>query len=159
LEASRRKLTTASAEETQALGRRLGRLLRPGDLLAIHGELGAGKTTFCAGVGVGLDVSERLVSPTYLLCREYQGRHPLLHLDAYFEPRMQALLEEGLAERLAEGPVVLVEWAEKIAPWLPEERLEVFLSGWGPRRDIVFQARGGRFQGLLERIGEGSEQE
>jgi len=72
---------------------------------------------------------------------------------------MQALLEEGLAEQLAEGPVVLVEWAEKMAAWLPEERLEVFLSGWGSQREIVFQGRGERFQDLLERIGEVREQE
>ncbi|MFQ5748103.1 MAG: tRNA (adenosine(37)-N6)-threonylcarbamoyltransferase complex ATPase subunit type 1 TsaE [Planctomycetota bacterium] len=157
MERTRRKLTTTSAEETRALGCRLGRLLRPGDLLAIHGELGAGKTTLCAGVGAGLEIPQRLVSPTYLLCREYRGRHPLLHLDAYFEPRMQALLEEGLAERLAEGPVVLVEWAEKVASWLPAERLEIFLSGVGPRRDIVLQARGERFLGLLGQIGGGPE--
>ena len=140
---------TDSAAATRALGECLGGLLDAGDTVALSGELGAGKTTLAAGIGVGLAVPEPLRSPTYLLCEEYVGRHPVLHLDAYFDQRLENLLGEGLAERLASGAVVLVEWPERVAEWLPVERLAIRLEGQDDRRRLAFDAAGERHSGLL----------
>jgi len=119
---------SAQDSETKTLGRCLGVVLCPGIFVALNGPLGSGKTTFCGGLGIGLDIPEPLASPTYLLCREYQGRHPVLHFDAYFQPRLESLLLEGMAERFDGDHVVLMEWAELVADWLPEDRVEIGFS-------------------------------
>ena len=113
--------------ETVALGERLGTVLEPGCFLALNGSLGAGKTTFCRGLGCGLGVAEPLASPTYLLCREYAGRQEVLHFDAYFQERLDSLLMEGLAQEFS-GKVVLMEWAEKVSAWLPDDRIQANLQ-------------------------------
>lgn len=113
-----------SAEWTERFGELFGACLRPGDLVRLQGELGAGKTTFCRGIGRGLGIEEALHSPTYLLCKEYPTAHgPLLHLDGYFDHRLASLLGEGLIERIDGRSIVLVEWAERVEPWLPPECL------------------------------------
>lgn len=122
-------LRSLDPTQTEAYGRALGSCLRPGDLVRFEGDLGAGKTTFCRGVGVGLGVEEPLNSPTYLLCKEYPTEQgPLLHLDGYFEHRLASLLGEGLIERIDGTSMVLVEWAERVAPWLPSEGLDLLFE-------------------------------
>lgn len=117
-------LRTFSPQETEGLGELFGACLRPGDLVRLQGELGAGKTTFCRGVGRGLAIEEPLHSPTYLLCKEYPTLlGPLLHLDGYFDHRLASLLGEGLIERIDGRSMVLIEWAERVQPWLPEQGL------------------------------------
>ena len=141
-----------SVEETLRIGTVLGVELQEGDFVALQGELGSGKTTLAGGIGMGLGVEMKLASPTYLLCREYEGRHLLFHLDAYFEGRMEAVLAEGLAERLAGPGVVIVEWPEKMEPWLPSDRLAVELEGVGMERQISFKALGPHSEALLARF-------
>ena len=141
-----------SAEETLQIGTVLGVELKEGDFIALQGELGSGKTTLAGGIGIGLGVEMKLASPTYLLCREYVGRHLLFHLDAYFEGRMEAVLAEGLAERLAGPGVVIVEWPEKMEAWLPSDRLAVELDGVGMERQISFKALGPHSENLLARF-------
>ena len=121
---ARQRWRSQSAQWTEALGELFGSCLRPGDLVRLQGELGAGKTTFCRGIGRGLGIEEALHSPTYLLCKEYPtARGPLLHLDGYFDHRLASLLGEGLIERIDGRSIVLVEWAERVEPWLPPEGL------------------------------------
>lgn len=144
------KLHTTAAEQTRELGRRLGRRLAAGDWVVLYGPLGAGKTTFAAGVAEGLGIREPVTSPTYLLCHEYAGPVTLLHLDAYFELRMDSVLAEGLAERLQGPVVVLVEWAEKMRAWLPPDRIEVSLAHRAEGRELVLQATGPRSRARLE---------
>jgi len=144
--------STRNEAETRALGRALGGLLQEGDFVALSGPLGAGKTTLSKGICAGLGVAEAVSSPTYLLCHEYSGRVPVLHLDAYFAARIDSLLAEGLAERFAAGTVVLLEWAEQIADWLPDDRLEVSLetlSGAPEERSVGLRACGERPAALL----------
>lgn len=155
-DASVLELSSDSPERTEAWGRLLGGLLRPGDFLGLRGELGAGKTTFVRGLAAGLGVPERASSPSYLLCHEYPGPVPFLHLDAYFEARLAGVLAEGLIERFA-GAVVVAEWAERMAAWLPADRLDLALAGRGRRRRLRFTATGPvaavrlrSFQALLE---------
>ncbi len=135
------RLDCPSPEATVAAGARLGALLEAGDFLALSGELGAGKTTFSRGLAAGLRVRDAVASPSYLLCHEYDGPVPMLHLDAYFDQRMDGVLAEGLVERFA-AAVVVAEWAERMADWLPTDRLEIRLSGEGEQRELRLQATG-----------------
>ena len=141
-----------SADETRWMGILLGAELQEGDFLALRGELGSGKTTLAGGIGVGLGVEGALASPTYLLCREHPGRLLLFHLDAYFGERMESLLAEGLAERLAGQGVVIAEWPERMEAWLPSDRLGIQLDGAGDERTLAFQATGPSGGALLERV-------
>ncbi len=137
-------LSSSSPEQTRALGRALGALLPAGSCLGLRGELGAGKTAFASGVGEGLGVGEPLRSPSYLLCAEHQGRVRVLHLDAYFEARMESLLEEGLAARFDEATVVLVEWVDRLSAWWPADRLDLSLQPGDQEecRNLILRALG-----------------
>ncbi len=132
------KVVTRSVEETRALGEQLGRdVLRAGDVVVLSGELGTGKTALAQGVGRGLDVDGPVVSPTFTLVREYQGRIRLCHVDVYRLERMQELHELGIEEQLEES-VTLVEWGEAAATALPQDRLEVRMTaGAGPDERII----------------------
>ena len=126
-----RDVVCASPEATQALAAALARVARAGDLVALRGELGAGKTQFAKGFGAGLGVTATINSPSYVLMAEYEGRLPLFHLDLYrLEDASDALSGGLLDERQAAG-VTLVEWAERLGPALPADRLEVVFSGSG----------------------------
>lgn len=127
-----RRFRSPSAEATVELARQLGRRLGPGAVVALDGELGAGKTTFARGLAQGLDVEEAVTSPTYTLMHEYEGRLPVHHYDAWMEGRERAFLDAGGAEGLHGDGVALVEWAERVAAWLPTPRLEVRLEHVGP---------------------------
>ena len=132
------KVVTRSVEETRALGEQLGRdVLRPGDVVVLSGELGTGKTALAQGVGRGLDVGAPVVSPTFTLVREYEGRIRLCHVDIYRLERVQEIHELGIEEELEES-VTLIEWGEVAASALPADRLEVRLSaGAGPDERII----------------------
>jgi len=151
-------VTTYGAPETETLAAALGRVLRPGDLVVLTGELGAGKTTFVKGVARALGVLEHVTSPTFTIVQEYEGAVPVAHVDVYRLERVQELHDLGF-EELLEGRVVLVEWGEMIAPLLPRDRVEVGLSmmddsdtraveiaacgpGWAARRDALHAALG-----------------
>jgi tRNA threonylcarbamoyladenosine biosynthesis protein TsaE len=109
-------------QETVALGRALGRVLRAGDFVALTGPLGAGKTHFVKGLADGLEVpdDEPVVSPTFVLIREYRGRLKLYHLDAYRLHGPGELLSLGLDELIAEpAAVTALEWADRVADAVP----------------------------------------
>jgi tRNA threonylcarbamoyladenosine biosynthesis protein TsaE len=125
---------TRSVDETRGLAAALADLARPGDLLLLAGDLGAGKTAFAQGFGRGLGVTETITSPTFTLAQEYEGRLRMHHLDVY---RIDNLAEVGglaLAELLDDGGVVLIEWGDAILPALPTDFLEVRLT-FGPGDD------------------------
>lgn len=146
-------LTSTAPAQTEQWGRLLGTVLQGGDCVALVGELGAGKTAFARGVGAGLGVPEPLRSPSYLLCCEHSGRVRVLHLDAYFDRRLGALLEEGLAARFGPDAAILVEWADRLAAWWPADRLEIRLEpaeGQPEGRRLCVQALGPRSAAVLE---------
>lgn len=146
---------TRSVEETRALAEDLGRaVLRPGDLVVLSGELGSGKTTFAQGVARGLGVTEPVVSPTFMIVREYQGRVPLAHVDVYRLDRLQELHDLGFDE-LLDDRVTLVEWGDAADPLLPPERLEVRLAVTGEEaREISASPRGDSWLVRAPRLGE-----
>jgi tRNA threonylcarbamoyladenosine biosynthesis protein TsaE len=118
-----RIIRSTSAEQTRAIGRSIGEKLSDGDVLALCGELGSGKTCFAAGVARGLGVDEKyqITSPTFTLINEYPGRCRLFHFDVY-RLRHNAELEcLGYEEYFGGQGVVIIEWAEKIARRLPPE--------------------------------------
>jgi tRNA threonylcarbamoyladenosine biosynthesis protein TsaE len=134
------RLTSRSAEETEAAGERLGATLEAGDVVALTGELGAGKTCFAQGLARGLGVSARATSPTFVLVNEYRGRVPVHHVDAYRTASLGELLDLGLPELFAEG-VTIVEWADKLEVLLPEGAIRVHIAGVGddPREITIRQ--------------------
>ena len=140
---------------TEALGERLGRELRPGDVLALSGELGAGKTTFVRGLARGLDLDDpgEVHSPTYLLVVEHEGPVPLRHADAYLPAKLEGFLEDGGLEYLFDpAGVVVVEWAENVRKLLPGSALwiRIELSERPGRRVRLTAPAGGRFSFLAQ---------
>lgn len=102
----------------------LSPMLLPGDILALSGDLGAGKTTFVQGMGAGLGVPERVTSPTFILMKEYLGgRYPLLHIDVYRLRRVQEVIDLGYDEFLDPSHVIAVEWGDRVEPLLPRDHL------------------------------------
>ena len=131
-----RVVTTRDAAETRSLGARLAAAARPGDLLCLVGDLGAGKTQLAKGFAEGLGITDIVTSPTFVLMTEYAGRLPLFHLDLYRIGDAADALAGGLLDERQLDGVALVEWAERLGPALPVARLDVIIDGTGdePRR-------------------------
>jgi tRNA threonylcarbamoyladenosine biosynthesis protein TsaE len=137
---------------TETLGRRLGGLLFPGAVVALVGPLGAGKTHLTRAVAEGLDVRNPAAvnSPTFVLIQEYPARLPIYHFDAYRLSGPQEFAELGVEEYFTGDGVCLVEWADRVEPTLPTERLEVRISILGPTaRRFDLTAVGDRYDRLL----------
>ena len=144
-------LVSHSPRETRRLGETLARMLGPGDVVALAGDLGAGKTQFVKGLARGLGVVESVHSPTFILANEHRsGRLPLFHVDAYRVSGAAEAIGFGLADYLDEEGVTVVEWAERIQDALPAERLWIEFRHIGDQeRELRMQARGGRYELLL----------
>ena len=123
-----RRFRSSSCEHTEALGERLAATLAAGDVLALAGDLGAGKTTLVRGLARGLGVTGGVASPTFLLMNTYAGRLALHHLDAWRAEPGEAFLADGGAEWLAGDGVAAVEWAERVVSWLPDGSLWIRLG-------------------------------
>jgi tRNA threonylcarbamoyladenosine biosynthesis protein TsaE len=146
IDADRGAFTTSGVDRTRAVGRALGQAAGPGTFLALIGELGAGKTQLAKGVAEGLGVTGIVNSPTFVLMNEHPGRLRLFHVDAYRLGDPEEALAAGLLDdREAEG-VTVVEWADRLEGWLPEDRLELHLApGATPdERDVTWRALGAR---------------
>ncbi len=112
---------TKSPEQTELLGKKLAELLRPGDVIAYYGDLGAGKTAFTRGLAAGLGIREAVTSPTYTIVNEYlSGRMPLFHFDMYRLSSSDELFDIGWEDYLARGGVCAVEWSENVADALTD---------------------------------------
>jgi tRNA threonylcarbamoyladenosine biosynthesis protein TsaE len=121
-----------SAAETFEFGRQLADKLQAGDILALTGELGAGKTCFVKGLARGLGVTQAVTSPTFTLIHEYRGgRLPLFHVDLYRLDSVAQALAVGIEDYLNGAGVTVIEWAEKIAPLLPARTIHVRLTATG----------------------------
>jgi tRNA threonylcarbamoyladenosine biosynthesis protein TsaE len=123
----RADLRAPAADDTRAIGRAIAPLLRAGDVVALGGELGAGKTTLVQGAAAALGVSEPVLSPTFTLVREYRGTLPIYHLDVYRLNRVQDVLDLGFEEMTDAGGVTFVEWGDAIEALLPESHLRISL--------------------------------
>lgn len=123
--------TTTTAEETEAAGEALGRTLGAGDVVALYGELGTGKTCFVQGLARGLGVAARATSPTFVLVNEYRGRLRVHHADAYRTASLTELVDLGLLDLMGGEGVTVVEWADKAEPLLPARTVRVRIEGVG----------------------------
>jgi tRNA threonylcarbamoyladenosine biosynthesis protein TsaE len=139
-------LRAATAADTQAIAERLGRLVAAGDVLALIGPLGAGKTTFVQGLARGLDVppERHVASPTFALVNEHPGRVPLVHADLYRIEDARELAELGLVDAFDRAAVV-IEWLDRFPDAAPAERLEITIAfAPGDARILTFAAVGAR---------------
>ncbi|MGE5189062.1 MAG: tRNA (adenosine(37)-N6)-threonylcarbamoyltransferase complex ATPase subunit type 1 TsaE [Gemmatimonadota bacterium] len=150
------ELRSESEADTRAIARALGAALVPGDVVALTGDLGAGKTVFCKGLGEALGIPpERIVSPSFTIVTEHAGRMPFRHVDAYRLSSVREAEEAGLEEYIRGDGVCAVEWSEKIANLLPNDRIQVtfhFSEEGGDRRRLSVSAGDSpRFHEFLSR--------
>ena len=134
-----------AARQTRAIGRALGAAARPGTLLALVGPLGAGKTELAKGVAEGLGVESVVNSPTFVLMNEHVGRLRLFHADAYRLDDPDEAFAAGLLDDRSAGGVTVVEWADRLGPLLPAERLELTIEpdpAGSDRRHVGWRATG-----------------
>jgi tRNA threonylcarbamoyladenosine biosynthesis protein TsaE len=141
-------LTTHTPEQTQALGEALGHRARAGDVFALYGDLGAGKTCLTQGLARGLGVTSDVLSPTFVLVREHVGRLLLWHIDTYRLGSVAEAEDSGLTDYLPGDGVTVVEWAEKIEELLPGERWDICLSFIDEGRRIVIHGPAERIEEL-----------
>ena len=150
---TRLSLITRGPSATRELGRRIGQQLRAASVIALIGELGCGKTCFTQGLCAGLGIPMKQVnSPTFAFVNEYQGRLLVLHLDLYRIDDVSAGLDVGIMDYLtrAENGVAVIEWADKVLPLLPDDRLVVQFDVLSPRkRQIEMASRGKRFGRII----------
>lgn len=145
-------LTTVSPGETRAAGELFAEALKPGDVVLLVGELGAGKTTFVQGVAAGLGVTDDVTSPTFTLCQVYQGRLTVLHADLWRLERLQEVVDLALDEGLEEGGVLLAEWGEGAVELYGDDALVVSFDLGETESDRVLrlEAHGPRWERRVE---------
>ena len=144
-------MITNSKEETKALGEKLAAYLRPGDVILLSGDLGAGKTAFVSGVAEGLKCGEDVISPTFNILKCYfNGTLPMYHIDAY---RLEGQnMELGLEEYIEGDGACFIEWPKYIESLIPDERLEMYLFHEGNSRRIEIKGVGKRGEELEKEL-------
>jgi tRNA threonylcarbamoyladenosine biosynthesis protein TsaE len=128
----------SSPEETIELGKSLAAYLKPGSVLALSGDLGAGKTTFVQGIALGLGIQDPIQSPTYVFLNQYSGRLSLYHFDLYRLKDESDFLGLGFDEYFALGGVCIIEWPERIASLLPKEAWCISFAYENQARKVSF---------------------
>lgn len=131
---------TQSHQETIKLGQKIASILKPGDILALFGQLGAGKTTLIQGIAQGLGVKDYVTSPTFILINEYQGRLPFYHIDLYRLEDPLQIEELGIDEYYEKGGVVVIEWAERLGDLLPEGARQIKIEVVDENKRKIWQS-------------------
>jgi tRNA threonylcarbamoyladenosine biosynthesis protein TsaE len=146
---------TKSASETIQIGKNIGSLLRPDDVVALVGELGAGKTQFIKGLaeGAGVGKPTYISSPSFTLINEYLGRVPFYHIDLFRLEQEKEAEELGLEDYFQAGGITAIEWADKIPSLLPEEILWIEIHYTGENtRSLEISGKGDRYHKLVEEL-------
>ena len=158
---SERSFRTSSREETIALGERLGRVVAPGDVLVLTGDLGAGKTQLTKGLAAGMGVTADVTSPTFTIEMVYEGAEmPLYHFDLYRLDDPDQLEDTGLFDVLGADGVCVIEWGEQFADELGNARVDVFVTrlddeaaeGEEPPREVRLVSHDARGDALIARV-------
>lgn len=145
------KITINSIEDTERLAQTIAMLVTRGDVLLLHGDLGAGKTTFSQFFGKALGIEQKITSPTFNIIKSYEGKLPFHHMDCY---RLEGAEDDlGFDEYFYGDGVTIVEWPEMIEEFLPEDYIELNLKYIeDSKREIEIQAMGSRGNRLKEQI-------
>jgi tRNA threonylcarbamoyladenosine biosynthesis protein TsaE len=154
------KLTTHSAEETQKLGKAIGRLAEPGDIFLLVGELGAGKTCLTQGLAYGLDIQEYTLSPSFVIMRELHGRLDLFHMDFYRLDNIAEISDLGLDDYLFGQGVCVIEWANKGMTVLPEDHLLIKIDYLADNdRSFIIEPKGERYIRMVKQLKDAASQQ
>lgn len=141
-------------EETEKFGIFLGENLRPGDVVCLNGDLGAGKTTLTKSIAKGLGIDDYVTSPTFTIVNEYYGNINLYHIDTYRLDDKIDVEYLGFDEYFYSDGVTIVEWADKIRDALPEEYMEINISSKDDKRILDIKYLGNRFDDIKEKLDE-----
>jgi tRNA threonylcarbamoyladenosine biosynthesis protein TsaE len=150
-------ILSKSTPETIQIGKNIGRRLRPGDVVALVGELGAGKTQFIKGLAEGAEVGKPtyISSPSFTLINEYPGRVPFYHVDLFRLEREKEADELGLEDYFQGDGITAIEWADKIPSLLPKEMLLIHIAYTGKNtRSLEITGKGKRFEDLVKELSE-----
>ena len=129
---------TNSADETIKLGEKFSNFLELGDVFAFKGELATGKTTFTKGILKGLDFKKPVTSPTFTLVNEYDAKLSIIHIDCYREDEVDRWIHLGISDYFSNQNIVIIEWAERIAPLLPQNTIRINFNHQGKnKREII----------------------
>lgn len=146
-------IITKSPEDTQKLGKEISKLIKPSDLLAFYGELGAGKTCLIQGISQGLEVKDYVISPSFTIINEYKGKIPIYHFDLFRLINIEEIIDLGYEEYFYGEGLSVIEWAEKIENLLPRDHLKIdikFKSYY--ERTISLIPQGNRFRIFLKEL-------
>ncbi|MGE5328365.1 MAG: tRNA (adenosine(37)-N6)-threonylcarbamoyltransferase complex ATPase subunit type 1 TsaE [Deltaproteobacteria bacterium] len=148
------EIISNSENETRDIAKQLGFILSAGDVVCIHGNLGAGKTVFASGLSIGLGINEHISSPTFTIVNEYNGRLPFYHFDAY-RINSDEFLDIGGDEYFYGDGITLIEWPENIGDILPAQRLEIYIDYAGDKvetRKISFKPLGQKYELIANKL-------
>ena len=143
---------STSPEETRAIGAAVAAHLRPGDVVVLSGDLGAGKTCFVQGVAGARGVTAPVTSPTFVLVRTYAGDVRLVHADVYRLGSVQELIDLGYEELFDPDAISLIEWGDAVSDELPSERFTVLLRANGDERDVTLRTSGREWDLRFDRL-------
>ena len=148
------KIELDNLESTGSFGKKLGKILKKGDIVCLNGDLGAGKTTLTKSIGLGLGVEEYITSPTFTLINEYRGNLPVYHFDVYRLENVEEIDDLGFDEYFYGQGVSIIEWAERIDDFLPKEKivLDIERGSDENKRIITISGRGQRYKEVLKEM-------
>ncbi len=125
------KVISNSPDETEKIGEKLASRLKIGDLIALYGDLGSGKTYFVKGLARGLEVKQTVKSPSYSIINEYSGKYPVFHIDFYRLENNADIESTGWLEYFDYNGIIIIEWANKVKKLLPKRRFDVYFDVLG----------------------------
>lgn len=147
---------SVSPEDTEKLGELLGSVVKKGTVICLIGDLGTGKTEFTKGLAKGLEVSDYVTSPTFIIINEYKGRLPLYHFDVYRINDIDEMFEIGYEEYVYGDGVSVIEWSDLIEEIIPDENIRVTISKdmemGMDYRNITIEAKGEKNYGILREM-------
>ena len=144
---------TNNAKETEELGLRIGKSLVGGEVIAMTGDLGSGKTTMTKSLAKGLLIDEHITSPTFTIVNEYEGRLKLFHFDVYRIGDIEEMYDLGFEEYIYSGGVCIIEWSNLIEEILPKDKINIeILYLEEGKREIILSGSGDRFDNLIEEL-------
>ena len=137
-----KEFISKSPAETEAFGKKIGEKLTPGSVVALYGDMGAGKTALTRGIACGLGIVQGVSSPTFALVHEYEGRLEIYHFDMYRVNSWDDLYSTGFFDYLEAGGVVIIEWSENIESAIPDDSMRIYLKQGKTENERIISCEG-----------------